>query len=1245
MKTRIISILLAVCLIFGLLPVGVLAANPTSGSCGANARWEYDAATKTLSISGSGDMTDYETDPVMGIENTPPWDAYREEIEHVIINEGITSIGAEAFGCEKSDKIYSNLSSASIAPTVKKIGDAAFEGAEKLKSIELQSVTSIGRRALAYTGLESIYIPASVEAITEDGTDFEWASCFRGCINLQSITVASGNPKYRSVDGVLFAENALLCYPAGKADASYVVPSGTTRIAGEAFRDNSNITAVSVPASVQKIGNYAFLFCDNLVNVDLAEGIREVASTAFAYPAVPTLVLPASVTDFTSDYYRTELVGTAQTLYFTGKTAPAFDTWGCTSNTIVYYPETATGWDDVQQQDNVKHYIEQGWLKFKTGTPPTEPSEPTDELKLVSTSPANDATDVTEDDSLVLTFNQELSKNLNWTKGSIYIKNYNTDETALKIDSARFYAFGGTVNGNSLTVPLVFSSLEAGKYYITMDAGVIVSSDGVMSFAGIQSKQTLSFETYKETQLYGCDFTMGRDSLMSNNNRFSCGDYYISGEDYLYLMNKLSIGYQLWVALKQRVIFSGEFEGNCYGASAVMGLLYTGALDLNDFDANAKNTFELERPVNNERLRSMLNYYFLLQFSPPFNSIDANDKRKTQIELSEKLLNALFHSNKPVVLNITFKGDGGSIAKHSVLAYAVDSSSDPDNYIILCADPNALFNQYEYVNKGISRALSPAEMRIDKKTMQVNEYTFYQPLYGAVEIREKGRYSNVKIMSVVDDLVLFENYVKETEDVSFVYDAGSFAVVQTDARNFTLSSNGKTAQITSEKIDGDLEVIGPIYDYAGNGNDVCSYYVPTVDMCTITYPSNNDFANTSIIFSGENNTFCAASTCAEKVTFSVDGSVSASGIAGASNLTTTYSGIGNTKAITVSTDSDNLEIVPTENRVHISSTSDLGNISVEGSSIWSKVLLSGNVDANSADVISKYDDKQGTVLELQNNDGNTVASARTNYRVCYISNGGSFVDAVTNIPYNTKLQQPESPTKTGYRFAGWYKDEALTQQWRFDRDVVTEDMELYAKWVKQGQTSGSNSTSSNAPQQNDTAKDVFTDVSKTDYFYDAVLWAVENGITTGTSRTRFSPYATCTRAQAVTFLWRASGSPTPKNSRMPFADVSPSAYYYDAVLWALEEDLTTGTSSTTFSPDAVIDRAQAVTFLHRANGAPSVTGRTAFTDVPQTAYYADAVKWAVDHGITTGTSATAFSPNASCTRAQIVTFLYRAYRG
>lgn len=520
MKKRIISILLAVCLIFGLLPVGVLAASATSGSCGTNATWSYNAATKTLSISGSGDMTDYETDYAGGVDNTPPWDAYREEMEHAVINSGITSIGSEAFGSSGwSDKTYPNLISVSIAPTVTKIGDHAFHGAEKLESIELTNVTSLGEMALAYTGIKTFYIPQTLETIPDDGTDvsYEVTFCFEGCVNLQSITVDPGHTKYRSVDGVLFAGNTLLCYPAGKTNSSYTVPNGTTKIVGEAFKGNSNITAVSVPASVQKIGSYAFFCCDNLVNVDLAEGIREVASTAFAYPAVPTLVLPASVTDFTSDYHRTELVGTAQTLYFTGKTAPAFDTWGCTTNTVVYYPENATGWDSVQQQDDVKHYMEQGWLEFKTGTPPTEPSEPTDELELVSTSPANGATDVTEDDSLVLTFNQELSKNLNWTKGSIYIKNYNTDETALKIDSAKFYALGGTVSGNTLTIPGVFKALVPGEYYVLIDADVIVAfvNGNIRGYGGITRRDALKFKvalshgniSFDYASMYGGDRT------------------------------------------------------------------------------------------------------------------------------------------------------------------------------------------------------------------------------------------------------------------------------------------------------------------------------------------------------------------------------------------------------------------------------------------------------------------------------------------------------------------------------------------------------------------------------------------------------------------------------------------------------------------------------------------------------------------------------------------------------------------
>lgn len=169
----------------------------------------------------------------------------------------------------------------------------------------------------------------------------------------------------------------------------------------------------------------------------------------------------------------------------------------------------------------------------------------------------------------------------------------------------------------------------------------------------------------------------------------------------------------------------------------------------------------------------------------------------------------------------------------------------------------------------------------------------------------------------------------------------------------------------------------------------------------------------------------------------------------------------------------------------------------------------------------------------------------------------------------------------------------------------------------------------------------FRDVNQSDYYYDAVQWAVEKGITEGTSATTFSPDASCTRAQMVTFLYRAAGSPAPKSTVNPFKDVSSSDYYYNAVLWAIENGITTGVSADRFAPGATVSRAQTVTFLYRANGSPAASGAS-FSDVAADEYYANAVAWAVRSGITTGTGNGKFSPNADCTRGQIVTLLYRA---
>ena len=169
----------------------------------------------------------------------------------------------------------------------------------------------------------------------------------------------------------------------------------------------------------------------------------------------------------------------------------------------------------------------------------------------------------------------------------------------------------------------------------------------------------------------------------------------------------------------------------------------------------------------------------------------------------------------------------------------------------------------------------------------------------------------------------------------------------------------------------------------------------------------------------------------------------------------------------------------------------------------------------------------------------------------------------------------------------------------------------------------------------------FVDVPADAYYYDAVLWATEEGITGGVDATHFAPNATCTRAQAVTFLWRAAGSPAPKSSEMPFTDVAAGSYYETAVLWAVENGITKGTSDTTFSPNATCSRAQIVTFLWRSQKSPADGGENPFTDVAADAYYSSAVLWAVENGITAGTTATTFSPNNDCTRAQIVTFLFR----
>ncbi len=172
----------------------------------------------------------------------------------------------------------------------------------------------------------------------------------------------------------------------------------------------------------------------------------------------------------------------------------------------------------------------------------------------------------------------------------------------------------------------------------------------------------------------------------------------------------------------------------------------------------------------------------------------------------------------------------------------------------------------------------------------------------------------------------------------------------------------------------------------------------------------------------------------------------------------------------------------------------------------------------------------------------------------------------------------------------------------------------------------------------------FVDVPAGSFYYDAVLWAVEKGVTTGTSAITFEPDGSCTRAQAVTFLWRVAGCPAPKSAAMPFTDVKAGSFYYDAVLWAVENGITKGTSETTFEPEGICTRAQIVTLIWRAQKSPAAGTDNPFNDVKAGSFYETAVLWAVKAGVTKGTSAVTFEPEGICTRAQIVTLIWRCMK-
>lgn len=505
MRKRLLATLLALCMVLTLLPGVTWAAEgmPTSGKCGDNATWSFDVNTETLTISGTGAMYDYDCE--WG-SNPPPyliWNGYAEDIwntdyedrtfiRSVVVSEGITHIGSDAFGSFTMLGVLSKLQSVQLPSTLKTIGNSAFTNAESLTSITLPSgLRSIGAYAFSGTELTSIHIPASTIEIGD--------GALPGCLN--SVTVDNGNPKFIAVDSVLYQKNSssswkLLIYPRGKTNKTYIMPDQVDNIPIQAFADNQYLESVTISSNLKTIPAMAFMGCVNLTSISLPEGITTVNSNAFmGCSKLRRVDIPTTVTSFVAELLYdmwTPRDSSVTEIYFHGLTAPEFDAEGAIDKTdggkiIIYYPQNATGWDAVQQQENLEFFLTEGTLEFRTWNP-----EPAGLAQWTNLYPANGATDVgykaDAPEHYQITFDREIANDgaladVDLTSDGAFAI-YRASDDALIYKPSQYASYDYKIvyqseNILSITPLNNHTLLEPNtEYYITMGEGFVNFADG-----------------------------------------------------------------------------------------------------------------------------------------------------------------------------------------------------------------------------------------------------------------------------------------------------------------------------------------------------------------------------------------------------------------------------------------------------------------------------------------------------------------------------------------------------------------------------------------------------------------------------------------------------------------------------------------------------------------------------------------------------------------------------------------------